>query len=76
MASRDSFFSVMTMQNHMPWSEPNPVYMSASYPDFSKEGNESLSSYVRMLYHTDQATKEFLEKLSKVDKKGNGRLLR
>ena len=36
---------------------------------FSKEGNESLSSYVRMLYHTDQATKEFLEKLSKVDKK-------
>lgn len=63
------FFSVMTMQNHMPWSEPNPVYMSASYPDFSKEGNESLSSYVRMLYHTDQATKEFLEKLSKVDKK-------
>ena len=43
--------------------------MSASYPDFSKEGNESLSSYVRMLYHTDQATKEFLEKLSKVDKK-------
>ena len=63
------FFSVMTMQNHMPWSEPNPVYMSASYPDFSKEGNESLSSYVRMLYHTDQATKEFLEKLSKADKK-------
>ena len=63
------FFSVMTMQNHMPWSEPNPVYISASYPDFSKEGNESLSSYVRMLYHTDQATKEFLEKLSKVDKK-------
>ncbi|QLB51987.1 LTA synthase family protein [Streptococcus sanguinis] len=63
------FFSVMTMQNHMPWSEPNPVYMSASYPDFSKEGNESLSSYVRMLYHTDQATKDFLEKLSKVDKK-------
>ena len=63
------FFSVMTMQNHMPWSEPNRVYMSASYPDFSKEGNESLSSYVRMLYHTDQATKDFLEKLSKVDKK-------
>ena len=59
----------MTMQNHMPWTEVNPIYMSASYPGFTEAGNKSLSSYVRMLYHTDNATKEFLEKLSKIDKK-------
>lgn len=63
------FFSVMTMQNHTPWKEPNPIYMSASYPDFSDTANQSLSSYIRMLYHTDIATKDFLDTLSKIDKK-------
>ena len=66
---QSQFFSVMTMQNHMPWTEVNPIYMSASYSGFTEAGNKSLSSYVRMLYHTDNATKEFLDKLSKIDKK-------
>lgn len=66
---QSQFFSVMTMQNHMPWTEVNPIYMSASYPGFTEAGNKTLSSYVRMLYHTDNATKEFLDKLSKIDKK-------
>ncbi|MCF1283961.1 LTA synthase family protein [Streptococcus sinensis] len=66
---QSQFFSVMTMQNHMPWTEVNPIYMSASYPGFTEAGNKSLSSYVRMLYHTDNATKDFLDKLSKIDKK-------
>ena len=53
----------------MPWTEPNPVYISASYTDFSKEGNESLSSYVRMLYLQIRPPRSFWRKLSKVDKK-------
>lgn len=68
--NKDSqFFSVMTMQNHTPWNEPNPIDMNASYPGFSDNANKQLSAYIRMLYHTDNATQDFLEKLSKIDKK-------
>lgn len=63
------FFSVITMQNHTPWTEQNPIDMSASYPGFSDGQNKSLSSYVRMLSQTDTATQSFLESLSKKDKK-------
>lgn len=63
------FFSVMTMQNHMPWSETNPSEISASSPALSEEANKSLSSYVRMLNHTDIATQEFLDSLSKISQK-------
>lgn len=63
------FFSVITMQNHTPWTEPNPIDMNASYPGFSDGQNKSLSSYVRMLSQTDTATQSFLESLSKIDKK-------
>ena len=63
------FFSVITMQNHTPWTELNPIDMSASYPGFSDGQNKSLSSYVRMLSQTDTATQSFLESLSKIDKK-------
>lgn len=63
------FFSVITMQNHTPWTEQNPTDMSASYPGFSDGQNKSLSSYMRMLSQTDTATQSFLESLSKIDKK-------
>lgn len=63
------FFSVITIQNHTPWTEQNPIDMSASYPGFSDGQNKSLSSYVRMLSQTDTATQSFLESLSKKDKK-------
>lgn len=63
------FFSVMTMQNHMPWSETNPSEISASSPLLSDDENKSLSSYVRLLRRTDIATQEFLDSLSKIDKK-------
>lgn len=63
------FFSVITMQNHTPWTEQNPIDMSASYPGFSDGQNKSLSSYMRMLSQTDTATQSFLESLSKIDKK-------
>lgn len=63
------FFSVITMQNHTPWTEQNPIDMSARYPGFSDGQNKSLSSYMRMLSQTDTATQSFLESLSKIDKK-------
>lgn len=63
------FFSVITIQNHTPWTEQNPIDMSASYPGFSDGQNKSLSSYVRMLSQTDTVTQSFLESLSKKDKK-------
>ena len=59
----------MTMQNHMPWTEPNPVTISANYVGFSDADNQTLSNYVRMLHHTDIATKDFLAQLSKINKR-------
>ena len=67
--NQSQFFSVMTMQNHMPWTEPNPVTISANYAGFSDADNQTLSNYVRMLHHTDIATKDFLAQLSKINKK-------
>ena len=67
--NQSQFFSVMTMQNHMPWTEPNPVTISANYAGFSDADNQTLSNYVRMLHHTDVATKDFLDRLSKINKK-------
>lgn len=67
--NQSQFFSVMTMQNHMPWTEPNPVTISANYVGFSDADNQTLSNYVRMLHHTDIATKDFLAQLSKINKK-------
>lgn len=67
--NQSQFFSVMTMQNHMPWTEPNPVTISANYAGFSDADNQTLSNYVRMLHHTDIATKDFLDRLSKINKK-------
>ena len=67
--NQSQFFSVMTMQNHMPWTEPNPVTISANYAGFSDADNQTLSNYVRMLHHTDTATKDFLDRLSKINKK-------
>ena len=67
--NQSQFFSVMTMQNHMPWTEPNPITISAKYIGFSDADNQTLSNYVRMLHHTDVATKDFLDQLSKINKK-------
>ncbi|MFI3125165.1 LTA synthase family protein [Streptococcus suis] len=63
------FFSVITMQNHMPWSLGHPEDLIAKNKFFSDEENEILTSYARLLNVTDGATKDFLDKLSKVNKK-------
>ena len=66
---KGQFFSVMTMQNHSPWLEANPETLDAKGDGFSDEENSKLTFYSRLLYQTDSATQDFLEKLSKIDKK-------
>ncbi len=66
---QNQFFSVITMQNHAPWSESEPSNLMAQGEGFTANENNKLINYTRLLYHTDNATKEFLDKLSKIDKK-------
>ena len=66
---QNQFFSVITMQNHAPWSESEPSNLMAQGEGFTADENNKLVNYTRLLYHTDNATKEFLDKLSKIDKK-------
>lgn len=63
------FFSVITMQNHAPWSVGNPVEVTASGEGFTEKQNSDLTEYARLLTHTDTATKNFLEALKRVDQK-------
>lgn len=63
------FFSLITMQNHMPWSAGLPKEVTAVNELFSQEENESLTSYSRLLSMTDKSTKEFLDDLDKKDEK-------
>ena len=67
--SQNQFFSVMTMQNHSPWKEEEPNNIEASNSNFSSDENDQLTNYTRLLYHTDVATKDFLDQLSKINKK-------
>ena len=60
---------VMTMQNHSPWKEEEPNNIEASNSNFSSDENDQLTNYTRLLYHTDVATKDFLDQLSKINKK-------
>ena len=61
------FFSVITMQNHVPWSVGKPADILASGEGFSESENGALTEYVRLLSYTDAATKDFLDSLSEVD---------
>ena len=62
------FFSVITMQNHGIWMEDNPEDLTATGEGFNPNQENDLNSYVKLLSHTDDATKEFLDQLSKVNK--------
>ena len=64
----NQFFSVVTYQNHTPWSMSEPVELGGQGEGFSDAENERLSHYSRLVKHTDTATKEFLDNLSKIDK--------
>ena len=63
------FFSVMTMQNHGIWMEDSPEDLTATAEGFTQDQQNQLNSYVKLLSHTDDATKEFLDQLSKVNKR-------
>lgn len=62
------FFSVVTYQNHVPWSYGEPTDLSGTGEGFTEEENSQLSNYSRLIYNTDIATKEFLEKLKTFEK--------
>ena len=59
----------MTMQNHSPWLEANPETMEGKGEGFTDEENSKLTFYSRLLFQTDVATKNFLDQLSKINKK-------
>ncbi|WP_423215720.1 LTA synthase family protein [Streptococcus equinus] len=63
------FFSVITMQNHVPWESDQPADITAHGDGFSDTENESLTSYARLLNITDSATADFLNELSSYEKK-------
>lgn len=62
------FFSVLTMQNHMPWSIGSPEDLQGTGPDFSEKENDQLTSYARLLNHTNQATEAFFNQLKQVER--------
>ncbi|HEM5161815.1 TPA: sulfatase-like hydrolase/transferase, partial [Streptococcus suis] len=66
---KSQFFSVITMQNHSPWIASEPSEILATGVGFTTEENEKLTSYSRLLSYTDEATREFLNRLSELDKK-------
>ncbi|HFI2475858.1 TPA: LTA synthase family protein, partial [Streptococcus suis] len=65
----NQFFSVITFQNHVPWSMASPNDINGVGEGFSEKENSELSNYARLVNKTDEDTKVFLEKLLKIDKK-------
>lgn len=63
------FYSVITMQNHVPWSAGLPEDIIVSNDIFDSEENESLTSFGRLLNRTDDATRDFFAQLSERDEK-------
>lgn len=63
------FLSVITMQNHMPWSSGLPADITGKGEGFTTKENNDLTSYARLLSATDKSTKDFLAKLDKIDQK-------
>ncbi|HEQ2062011.1 TPA: sulfatase-like hydrolase/transferase [Streptococcus pyogenes] len=66
--SESQFFSVITMQNHIPWSSDYPEEIVAEGKNFTEEENHNLTSYARLLSFTDKETRAFLEKLTQINK--------
>lgn len=68
-SKQSQFFSIITMQNHTPWAVGNPVEVTGTGQGFTDDENGKLTEYVRLLTYTDQATAQFIDALSKIDKK-------
>jgi|GEM_PF-81528 len=66
------YIQLMTMQNHMPYhADTYADYpdITASGADFSPESLTMIESYAKGLRITDEATKDFIEAVDKLDKK-------
>lgn len=66
--SEGQFFSVITMQNHVPWRLEKPSEIFGTGENFTEVENTELSSYARLINATDESTKKFLDELSNIDK--------
>lgn len=66
--NQNQFFSLITMQNHVPWSMGQPENLMANNVELSENQNASLTSYTRLLNLTDKATRDFLTALENVNK--------
>ncbi len=69
----NQFVQIITMQNHMPykkWYSNNQYKVKSTDPDsrLGKTETESIETYAKGVSLTDKATKEFLDKLNKLDK--------
>ncbi|HFI0941838.1 TPA: LTA synthase family protein [Streptococcus suis] len=65
----NQFFSVITMQNHIPHTLETPESIVAQGINLSEDENTTISNYARLISVTDSETKQFLEKLSEFNKK-------
>ncbi|VTS21017.1 Glycerol phosphate lipoteichoic acid synthase [Streptococcus pseudoporcinus] len=62
------FYSIITMQNHAPWSIGSPTEVIATGNNFSESENDNLTEYARLLTYTDKSTMDFLDKVSQIEK--------
>lgn len=67
--SKNQFFSVITYQNHAPWNLDEDSEVGGSGEGFSPDENYYMNNYAKLLYQTDQATQEWLQKLSQINQK-------
>ncbi|HFI2691870.1 TPA: LTA synthase family protein, partial [Streptococcus suis] len=65
----NQFFSLITMQNHIPHTLETPESITAEGTYLSEDENKTISNYARLLSVTDSETKQFLDKLSEFNKK-------
>ena len=63
------FLSVITYQNHIPYSHGDPSELVATGQAFSEDENISLTSFARLIYQTDTETQHFLNQLSHLKEK-------
>lgn len=66
---KHQFFSVITYQNHIPYNHGEPSELVATGKSFTEDENISLTSFSRLMYHTDLETQSFLEQLSHLKQK-------
>ncbi|OJF03575.1 hypothetical protein BKY29_06330 [Weissella confusa] len=59
------FLSVMTIQNHEPWTEKTEGPIKATGTGFTENQNQILTNYANDIYQTDIQTKKFLDRLKK-----------